>query len=501
MGRSNQRGLELSFKPVQGSRGRGRWYKKIRGCAAYFGWGDGVSDRASYQLALAAYRQHQAAETRLSQATVRTARSRQLQHMLSSVDHLPQAVNLNSVRSLIADLSQIGGHTDAYAQAADAEERRRILEELTQQLGGSTLEELRVQVQPLPAKRPSTKTLSSLLDEFVAAQRLRMERREKLDALCAEGQKVREASRENLSPGRFAEITYNVASFKECCGQETWDGTEATAARIVGKFRAFSESKMLASELKPRTFNKWIVLARQFCGWCESTYRLDRLPRDKSLFAKYEVGGSQAKAIPLPVLKKLWKEADDRGRCFILLALNCAYYAVDISDLRAEQVEKTHLSHRRGKSGARVRYLLWAKTRELLKKVGTRTGRVFTTRDGTPLVHYSKLSKSGSPMRIDNVRNWWVRLCAKLTVAGYSFSNIRDTASTAVESIDRSLTDLFLAHKDDRMAAFYVDGEMVDTTALDRLISQLETQFSVLWTKARKTKGMARPARLKQIFT
>jgi len=52
MGRQNSRGLELSFKPVKGGRGRGRWYKKIKGRIMYFGWGDGVSDRESYRAAV-----------------------------------------------------------------------------------------------------------------------------------------------------------------------------------------------------------------------------------------------------------------------------------------------------------------------------------------------------------------------------------------------------------------------------------------------------------------
>ena len=48
MGRQKARGLELSFKPAKGGRGRGRWYKKIKGHAIYFGWGDGVTDRVGY---------------------------------------------------------------------------------------------------------------------------------------------------------------------------------------------------------------------------------------------------------------------------------------------------------------------------------------------------------------------------------------------------------------------------------------------------------------------
>jgi integrase len=361
-------------------------------------------------------------------------------------------------------------------------ERRHIVHELQAKLDAATLEELRsLALTPATQTAKVADNVKELLRSFVDAQRQRMERRKKLESLRAGGQDVRAASREDLSPGRFVEITYNVATFEKVCGDDRWDGTEAPAARVVSKFRAAAEKSMLAGEVKPRTFNKWITLARQFCGWAESTYRLDRLPKDKSLFAKYDVGDSQAKAIPAETLKKLWRAADDRGRCFIMLALNCGFYAVDISDLKAEQIGETHLSHVRGKSGVRVRYLLWPETRELLKRAAAKTGRAFTTREGTPLVHYSKLAKSGEPARVDNVRNWWVRLCVAADVKGYRFSNLRDTASTALESIDQTMTDLFLAHSDPRMATFCVDGEMVETEPLDRVIGELERKNSSLW--------------------
>ena len=53
----------------------------------------------------------------------------------------------------------------------------------------------------------------------------------------------------------------------------------------------------------------------------------------------------------------------------------------------------------------------------------------------------------------------------------------RDTSSTKVESIDRSLTDLFDGHKDGRMARFYVDGSKID---YDQMFSQLDKAIDEL---------------------
>jgi hypothetical protein len=62
MARRNKRGLELSFKRYgQGRRG-GRWYKIVTGKPVYFGTSSvGLSDRTSYEAALAKYEAHRRA--------------------------------------------------------------------------------------------------------------------------------------------------------------------------------------------------------------------------------------------------------------------------------------------------------------------------------------------------------------------------------------------------------------------------------------------------------
>ena len=219
MGRRNSRGLELSFKPFQGSRGRGRWFKKIGGTALYLGLGDGVSDRVSYHAALTAYHQWTTDQRHNANARHRTAVTRRLQHGLSPLDHNPDAVDLSTVRQLLerhATLGTDSALTGQFTRAADEAERIQRLAKLKET---ATLDQLRSLDAPIP--KPA-RTLALVLDEFVKAQRQRMERREKLDTLRAAGQDVHESSRENLSPGRFAEITYNVASFKEVCGSLAW---------------------------------------------------------------------------------------------------------------------------------------------------------------------------------------------------------------------------------------------------------------------------------------
>lgn len=497
MGRRNTRGLELSFKPLAGGRGRGRWYKKICGRAHYFGWGQGVSDRAGYQAALAAYRQWRA--DRAAEGNRQNLRgiTAQLQSDFSTEYKDPAYIDLLASRQRIAALREAGRPAaDVFGRLVDGEEKRRLL----LALDGLPVEQVRRAADavaatpgghgdapPEAATAVAAKTVGTLLDEFLAAQRQRLERRQKLDQLQADGQAVRESPGQNLSAGRFAAIARDVAAMKKVVADEAWDGSEAAAARAVRRFRDASDALVLAGTHSPHSFNDRIKLARMFCAWAEATYRLDRLPRDRNLFAKYSTSQSTAKAIPLDTLRKLWDASDDRGRCWLLLGLNCGYYAADISELTAEMIDGRYLNHVRIKTGVRVKYALWPTTQRYLMKF-TKGGRVFATDTGKPLVHYATLKKSGEPVRVDNVRNWFYRLCLDQDVKGFSFSNVRDTASTEVDKIDKAMNDLFLAHRDPRMAALYVDGEMVDSGPLQRVTDELGRRLAIWRQPSRSRK-------------
>ena len=479
MGRRNTRGLELSFKPLKGGRGRGRWYKKVGGRAVYFGIGNGVSDRESYQLALIAYRDFEAAAKSAQTRSVATGITRRLQAEFSVLDEDGGQLQLEAGRALIGQLQKLEAPAaELFSRLADTEEKRRLITSLETR----SLAEIKNALSQTAAS-PKATTVGALLDEFLIVQRERMERRRKLDALRAAGQNIREPAKQNISEARFVSIARDVAVMRGSVGSDIWDGTEARATQIVRKFRNEIDARVLSGDHSHHTFNDGVKLVRMFCAWAEAAHKLDRLPRERMLFAKYSATESSAKAIPMETLRKLWKASDGRGRCWLLLGLNCGYYAKDISDLTADMIDATHLRHVRQKTGVNVRYKLWPKTRELLKKHASKSGRAFENATGTPLVYYSKSKKSGDPTRIDNVRTWFFRLCRDHEIAGYSFSNVRDTAGTEVEKLNPAMVDLFTAHVDRRMACFYVDGKMVDTSALDMIIDQLEQRFSKVWAR------------------
>lgn len=131
---------------------------------------------------------------------------------------------------------------------------------------------------------------------------------------------------EGISVGRFTAIQEGEKPFRNTFGAEHWNGTEATATLIARKWRDASKALFHSGKHKPGTFNNRIRFIRQFLGWCEANLHLDRLPRDKTLFAKLDYTPS-AKHVPIPELCKLFDFGTDLERCWILLALNCDYYA------------------------------------------------------------------------------------------------------------------------------------------------------------------------------
>jgi hypothetical protein len=124
MGRQNSRGLELSFKPAKGGRGRGRWYKKFKGQAIYFGWGDGVTDRVGYRAALATYRQWLANGEVASRRPEAAGLTRRLQSDFSVAFKDPRYINLPQARQQISRLGNLGGTSAAlFRRLADTEEK------------------------------------------------------------------------------------------------------------------------------------------------------------------------------------------------------------------------------------------------------------------------------------------------------------------------------------------------------------------------------------------
>ena len=332
-------------------------------------------------------------------------------------------------------------------------------------------------------------TVDNLLTLFMDRQTTRMKNRlhiEKMNAAGkSEGKMIVEPKRQNLSQSRYVRITDDVKDFRAFSRTQTWDKTEETAARIVLDYRQFVEERFTKGEIGPNTVNEAVKLLRQFCGWCEKTHHLAWIPRDKGLFAKLDYNKS-AKSIPQEILYNIYDQADDLEKMWIVLGLNCGFYSMDLSDLTDDMILPGLLNFTRGKTGVNVVYKLWPETERQSKRflpIIKTGGPIFLTYNFTPLNHFRPSRKvEGKLVKVDNVANRWYKLVKeRFGITGYSWANIRDTATTRVESIDPLISDLFIAHQGYCQAACYIDGKMIDHSRLDKVIDQLEVSFAGLW--------------------
>lgn len=437
MARKNERGLLLSFKR-SGDGTKGRWYTRVGGKPAYFGWGNGVSDRESYQTALASYRAWQAKQAEAAK--------------LGTRGPAPEG---------FGSWSQLEG---AYAQwgEAIAKGNRAVAGE---------------------------KAVSKLIDSWLEDQKKRNERRHWVEAQRAAGKQITEGARENLSDGRYAAYAIYGEHFKKAVGDMKWDGAEAACAAIIKVYREQCEKLLHEGANKPNTFNERMKTVRAFVTWADENYQLDRVPRAITKLTSKFAYAPSAKAISVSTIKIIWENANDNMKAYIALALNCGYYAIDIAVLQADDIRDGRIVRNRNKTGVPTNYKLWDVTRKLIAKVGNKEGSVFLGENGNILVRHS------GKTRIDAIADRWDRLLRKLTEgeekklqpeeADFSFTNLRDTSTTFVEDKDPSLSDTFDAHTDRRQAKYYIDPTALQhrQAKLDAVIADLERFYGLKWKK------------------
>lgn len=142
-------------------------------------------------------------------------------------------------------------------------------------------------------------------------------------------------------------------------------------------------------------------------------------------------------------LKSIYNKAVDRTKLFLLLAMNCGFTQVDISDLTQAQVDfkagtitRKRSKTKRHKKAPVVTYKLWKETLRLLQTFANKYGqRVLTTEDGTPLkqdtLDGDRRSKS------DNIRSCFVRVLEAAKIPPdqrKGFSAIRATSASLLEN-------------------------------------------------------------------
>jgi len=319
-----------------------------------------------------------------------------------------------------------------------------------------------------------TYTVTQILDIFLESLEKRHNDSQLIEKMKEEGMEIEETSRERLSTGRYNRIAGVVKKMKEFAGNRAWDKSEDCATSLLNDWQIKCKALLKDKIFSIHEYNERMKVAKQFINFSHSEKYLENVPRKIDKFcAKYNYK-SNAKSIPIETVQTLWNNADnDFERMIISLGLNAGFYAVDISDLMKAEIKEGYIVRERGKTGVPATHKLWAITQDLICKASSGENRFFVDKNGKPLVHYK------GNYRVDAVASAWGKLCRRAGVTGFTFSNLRDTATTLVYSKFPTMKDKFLSHVDNSESNRYIDAKTGIDKSLDEVIGFLEKEFDL----------------------
>lgn len=246
-----------------------------------------------------------------------------------------------------------------------------------------------------------------------------------------------------------------------------------------------------------RTGRDALAAAKQFIRWLFEMEAITAPPRNiDSRALNIRVPTTEAKHWTLDEIRTLLGAATERGELYLLLGLNCGMTQVDLSDLKPREFDPKAgtIERKRSKTEEHegvpvVRYTLWPRTLELLKKFRQAKGdRLLLTERGSTLV---------GDNRRDAVKLTLNRLLAKLEKAakaeaeerkeagdedatpdiiGGSFKLLRATGADLLEHENgfKAVVGLYLGHAPATVAErHYTRG---DQALLDKAVAWLGDQ-------------------------
>jgi len=235
------------------------------------------------------------------------------------------------------------------------------------------------------------------------------------------------------------------------------------------------KSEKTGRKISTHTARARLSTVKQMVKWGFQIKLIETLPRNLDGYSKVRHPATGVTTYSREEIQLLYMNANNRTKCWILLALNCGYGQKDIADLRVEEVNLVHgrIRRKRSKTGVETNHKLWPKTVELLRETGRFEAgpdeRVFLSRFGKPLVQEEY--RNDKLRRSDGIRTMFEKLRKRVGLqTGRGFYTLRKTAATEIERIDPTVTEMFLGHVERGMKKHYAgrDWERLDA-AVDRM--------------------------------
>lgn len=453
MARSNSSGKELTWKPYGKRKGKvvkgGQWVKVIDGKQKSFGSASRKSDRKAYGAALAKMRDYteEQGEERQLQKVARAFMDAKVKAL-----GMPSGLGTTSIETLDPLAAEEQAARDELARVIERSRRLRQAQEVRQAADSE----------------PGESRLFAIMDAYYA------DRRQDRDITVSGSGSI--SNKRSLTEAGYKSIETHLNTFRAFASNCPFNAV-LDVERVLSRYADFLRAKLESRAYTAWTVNTKTAKLRTFVKWAVEKHFIDAMPANlTSVTASYATkkGG---KPIPLEDIRKLWRAADDRMKCWIALGLNCGYYPVDIGRLKSGEVVGGRIIRHRSKTNAQQNYKLWPVTAQLIE----------STRQGGPGDPEAPLwlRPDGRPFdqgATNPVGAMFAKLRERAGVGDVTFSNLRDTGASEIEKISRAggkidpaLVSLYLSHHDDRTAAYYVsaDPRDMETSTLDAATDRL----------------------------
>ncbi len=263
----------------------------------------------------------------------------------------------------------------------------------------------------------------------------------------------------------------------------SWIGEQASIEAIdADRWQAWY-LHLLGVPLSNHTKRQRIRRARDFLVWLGAKGVLAAAGNLHTRKFRFKGGGAKIVTFEDPEVISLVKGSPGQLKLHVLLALNCGFYPVDLSDLTQDEVDWTtgRIVRKRSKAGDKesvplVNYPLWGVTLDLLRRYATREGEfVLLTEGGNRWVR-DDLDDHGRRHRVNAIQSNYAHVKKRLGLTK-AFKSLRATAASKLERHGEfgRYAPHFLGHAPGDVArTHYVTPDQVQ---FDAAVRWLGTQF------------------------
>ncbi len=172
---------------------------------------------------------------------------------------------------------------------------------------------------------------------------------------------------EEIGQSGYDAMLRGIGTLREHVNGAGFGAPQEVEAMLMA-YRGYLSQQLGDGQYTAHTANDKLKFAAQFIRWAYEQRVLAELPRSLEKFVHRFPVVKEGHPLPLIDIRKLWKMASPRLRCFIALGLNCGFKNKDITSLDAGQLDSGRLIGWRSKTKVPMNYKLWPVTWELIQQ-------------------------------------------------------------------------------------------------------------------------------------